>query len=62
MINNDKASHFIINQFVHKWQKIVTTSQLLKVDNDAKKKQIVFYKTCWEFVVFSFFLKNDLNH
>lgn len=46
MINNDKASHFIINQFVHKWQKIVTTSQLLKVDNDAKKKQIVFYKTC----------------
>lgn len=46
MINNDKASHFIINQFVHNWQKIVTTSQLLKVDNDAKKKQIVFYKTC----------------
>lgn len=46
MINNDKASHFIINQLVHKWQKIVTTSQLLKVDNDAKKKQIVFYKTC----------------
>lgn len=46
MINNDKASHFIINQFVHKWQEIVTTSQLLKVDNDAKKKQIVFYKTC----------------